>query len=142
MTAWTATTRRRVRALMETVARAGEVFPAMESAGAEATALLPLLRERHPIAKRLPGPSRKESREARRKRHAEETAAIREERMRISRGVCEEIGCSQPATQMHHLLPGHGRRRQQQHVDTVRMLCVIHHAERHRASKRANGGTT
>lgn len=43
---------------------------------------------------------------------------------------------SAAATEMHHTLGGIGRRRQQQSVGNVRMLCHRHHVEETRKGKR------
>ncbi len=98
-----------------------------------------------------PGPTRAEDRVERRRKHAEGTARIREERMRISGGRCEGIllskidfmpvcPCPYAAVHMHHLEGGSGRRRQRQTVENVRMLCEFHHREAHRAARRTPPG--
>lgn len=108
-----------------------------------------------PKAKRirhaLPGPSRKAAREAKRAKHREETAAIREERMQVAGNRCEFVvpgggpRCLitedfRERLHMHHLLGGNGRRRQKQTVDNVRMLCEWHHREAHRLARRPPEG--
>lgn len=108
-----------------------------------------------PKAKRirhaLPGPSRKAAKEAKRAKHREETAAIREAAMKRCGGKCEGYysdpydvlcfhQCTGPAVHMHHLEGGNGRRRQRQTVENVRMLCEWHHREAHRAARRPPEG--
>ena len=107
---------------------------------AEMQRALDAIKPRKPIAKRLPGVSRREAREARRKRHAEETAAIRQAVFHRACGRCEEIGCSREPTELHHLASGIGRRRQRQTVENCRAYCFECHRAAHRASKRAPGG--
>ncbi len=110
----------------------------------EARALLERVRERKPIRKELDGPSRQEAREARRKRHAEETARIREAVFARAGGRCEWTDggarCSNAPVHLHHTEGGSGRRRQRQSVANTLALCMGHHVDAHRASKRANGG--
>lgn len=86
------------------------------------------------------GRTRAEDRASKREAHRRETARIRDERMAICGGRCEAADrmalfgrCYLPAAHMHHMRGGNGRRRQQQSVDTVRMLCVFHHFEAHGA---------
>jgi hypothetical protein len=112
----------------------------VDSLAAEAARLLICTGKRKGPEKALPGESRKAKRERKRTTHRERTAQIREERMAIALGQCEGsshvMRCQRLATQMHHLAGGSGRRRQQQSVETVRMLCEYHHREAHREARR------
>jgi hypothetical protein len=105
-------------------------------------------------AKPWKGRTRAEDQKAKRETHRQQTARIREERIRIAGGKCEAylfpegpwemsslgvpfgqppVQCAGSAEHMHHLLGGSGRRRQKQSVENVRMLCAFHHREAHRA---------
>ena len=111
---------------------------------------LDAMKPRKPIRKELSGPSLKEKREGKRKRHAEETARIREAVFKRADGRCENIGdlppdaewgrCIHMPTELHHLAGGIGRRRQKQTVENTRAYCWECHRAAHRASKRATGG--
>lgn len=142
---WTATTRRRVRTLIEVIAAPLEVTKDTVEMTYEARSLLPFLRERKRIPQSLPGPSRKEAREAKRRKHAAETDEIRKARLRIAKDQCEQMemgercGVIDPLgnhLHMHHLEGGSGRRRQRQTVQNVRIYCEAHHRDAHRATKR------
>lgn len=96
---------------------------------AEMQRALDAMKPRKPVAKRLPGPSRKEDREARRKRHAEESAKVRAAALRRDGGRC--VACGDPATDGHHLLYGSGMRQTHESLDTVASTCRAHHDAAH-----------
>jgi hypothetical protein len=105
-----------------------------------------MARKRPRVKQALPGPSRAEKREAKRARHREETAAIREAVFKRAGDRCEHtvpilltgaiLRCIRPPSELHHLEMGNGRRRQRQTVENCRAYCFECHCAAHRASKR------
>ena len=92
--------------------------------------------KRKRIAQRIPGTSRAEAREAKRQRHREETAAIREAVFKRAEWRCQWTlpsgrRCSRLADHLHHKEGGSGRRRQRQSVENTEALCWFHHKEAH-----------
>ena len=91
--------------------------------------------KRKRIAQKLPGVPRKAAKEAKRQRHAIETAHIRLAVWDRSRGRCEAYGedgfrCQGVAHILDHWDGGSGRRRQRQTVATCWALCVRHSDQR------------
>jgi hypothetical protein len=110
----------------------------------EAYSLLPFLKLRKVPAKRLPGEPKAAKRERRRAEHREETAAIRKAVFERAEGKCEGVflqaRCFRPATELHHLEGGVGRRRQKQTVENCRAYCFECHRAAHRAGARETEG--
>ena len=97
-------------------------------------------------AKALPGEARQANRERRSREYSEATEAIRIAVFARAGGRCEAypwIGttdlsrCPRPATDLHHLEGGVGRRRQRQTVENTRAFCRPCHEEAHRAERRS-----
>lgn len=69
-------------------------------------------------------------RDEKRTTRREEMAALREAVMKRAGARCEVPGCCNDGTEADHWLSGSGRRRAEQSVATVWMLCPRHHYER------------
>ena len=77
---------------------------------------------------RAPGESKAAKREERNAR----TAEVRAECVKRADGKCELCGKDGGDAEMHHLLPGQGRRTQEQAVSNCIMVCSFCHAVFHR----------
>ena len=105
-----------------------DAAPSLSDMARRAQALLdgPLKPRRKIARPRSPGKTRDERRDERR----DQTAAIREACAKRAGGKCETCGTEESAAyplQMHHLLPGRGRRREQQAVENCVMVCMWCH---------------
>jgi 5-methylcytosine-specific restriction endonuclease McrA len=132
--------------------REDDGVPALNVMAHKARALLGgPLSERKAPSKRLPGESKAAKRERRRAEHREETARIRKAVFERAGGRCEGdwfVGglvskfdrCFRVPTELHHLVSGSGRRRQQQTVENTRALCLDCHRAAHRAGARETEG--
>mgnify|MGYP001615595419 FL=1 len=100
-----------------------EVMDALMKAGMEELAALFVPKKRRGAA------PAKERKEGKRRRHAEETSAIRTEVWERSKGRCENCGVKwKPYAhplELDHALGGAGRRRQRQSVSNTWALCRI-----------------
>lgn len=99
----------------------------------DAGRLARLLEVRAP-KKNLPGPTRREAREAKRKKHRADTAVLRMSVFTRANGVCEFCRVYD-ASEMHHLEGGSDRRAKQASSNCV-ALCLRCHRDYHRSPAR------
>lgn len=103
--------------------------PTLDAHAREAAGHLARVARRKAPAKRLPGVSRKEKREAKRAAHREKTAQIWEAVMVRADGRCERC-CAKADLVLDHMLGGGGQRRERQAVETTWALCLSCNWER------------
>jgi hypothetical protein len=82
----------------------------------------------------IPKPSRKDRLEAERLERESSTlrrGQLRHEVIVRAAGACEWCGDPVPPGELHHVLGGSGRRRQEERLDTLAFLCLACHKEVH-----------
>ena len=111
---WSASTRRRVRDVVQEFVDTVHRYPADDLGALErkARSLLPLLAERRAPAKVLPGISRKAAKEAKREKHRSATDRLHEAVFRRAKSRCEFCGQAE-ATDLHHFIGAAQRRKMQ-----------------------------
>lgn len=123
---------RHLRDLQRGLDEIRETSPGAVHVVAECQRALDALKPRKAPAKVLRGPSRAQSREARRVEKERHTESVRFEVFKRDGGRC--VVCGDPATDMHHLVYGSGLRRVAETGKTCAAVCRAHHDMAHAGS--------